>query len=73
MPNDIYPESEQEYCLDCGVEIFPSEDRSFAFGPDELMCFDCAVKRGGVYDPEEDRWIVTPETIGLPDERRPHA
>jgi len=64
--------SEPTPCCDCGAPIFPDVDRTFACGPDAYLCFECAERRGGVYDAEEDRWTVAPRTADLPDERRPH-
>lgn len=36
---------------------------------DAWLCFDCAVRRGGVYDSEEDRWTTAPNVADLPQER----
>jgi hypothetical protein len=60
-------------CIECGAVMWPDVDRPFATGPDTYLCFECAERRGGVYEPDEDRWIVAPDVSGLPDERRPHT
>jgi hypothetical protein len=68
-------EDEQEdaiACIDCGRAIWADRDRSFASGPNSYLCFECAERRGGVYDEAEDRWTVAPDMSGLFDERRPH-
>ena len=59
-------------CCDCGATIAPTTDRAFVIQDTAVLCFDCAVKRGGVYDGREDRWTVPPRVADLPDERRPH-
>jgi len=59
-------------CLGCGAEVSPAIDRAFACSPDGYLCFECAEARGGVYDTDEDRWVVAPDASGLADERRPH-
>jgi hypothetical protein len=52
--------------------LSPELDRAFACSPDTYLWFACAAARGGLYDAEEDRWIVPPDASGLDDERRPH-
>ncbi len=60
-------------CFDCGATIAPALDRAFAISDDAFLCFDCALKRGGVFDADEDRWTKPPRVGDLPDERRPHV
>ncbi len=64
--------TEMTTCLGCGAQVSPEADRAFACSPDTYLCFECAEARGGVYDADEDRWVVAPDTSGLADERRPH-
>jgi len=59
-------------CCDCGAVIEAEAERPFTVSDDEVLCFECAVRRGGVYDAAEDRWTVAPDVADLPDERRPH-
>jgi hypothetical protein len=59
-------------CIDCGETIQGAADQSFVSGPETYLCFECAERRGGVYDAAEDRWTIPPDVSGLPDERRPH-
>ena len=59
-------------CLDCRATIAPERERAFAVSEDVYLCFACAVRRGGVYDEAEDRWVVPPRVEDEPDERRPH-
>lgn len=60
-------------CIDCGAELWPDVDRAFLCSSEIYLCFECAERRGGVYEADEDRWVVPPDVAGLPDERRPHA
>lgn len=55
-------ESEMErygLCAACNSEI-STVDRVYMFGLESLLCFECALKRHGVYDEADDRWIVAP-------------
>jgi hypothetical protein len=65
-------EDELTECAECGDEIAPATDEAFAFGETGVLCLECALQRGGVYDALEDRWTRTPDLSGLWDERRPH-
>lgn len=60
-------------CVVCGAEVDPALDETFVFGETGVLCFTCAVQRGGVYDSDQDRWVKAPDVSDLPDERRPHA
>ena len=60
-------------CIECHATIAAERDRAFAVTEDEWLCFECATRRGGVWDDEEDEWTTTPDLTGLYDERRPHA
>src|SRR5688500_2586930 len=59
-------------CLDCGEPIVPERDRAFAVSEEGFLCFECAERRGGVYDADTERWTAAPDVTGEPDERRPH-
>ncbi len=58
-------------CCDCAATIEPGTARAFALDG-EVLCFECAIRRGGVYDEPHDRWLVAPKLEDEPDERRPH-
>jgi hypothetical protein len=58
-------------CADCGTPT-NNGSPSFEFSEDIVLCFDCALRRGGQYDTEQDTWVVQPDLAGIPDERRPH-
>jgi len=48
-------------CSDCGAEIGLRRDRGYRVGPAEVLCFECALAQGGVYDEASGEWIVPPE------------
>jgi hypothetical protein len=57
-------EQSQRSCADCGAQIEPATDRAFSFGR-AVLCFKCAVRRGGSYDERHDRWLSDPEVSDL--------
>ncbi len=64
---------ERVECADCG-EIVDAAGPAFELPEAAWLCFDCATRRGGVWDGERDEWTVTPDLTGLlhfRDERRP--
>jgi len=52
-------------CLDCGAELRPGPDRGYTFGADGVLCFDCALRRGGRYDELRERWSEDPRIDDL--------
>jgi hypothetical protein len=60
-------------CWACNVTISESSDPVFPFGEAGLLCFECAVQRGGAYDAKQERWLRPPDVTDLPDERRSEA
>lgn len=48
-------------CAECGAEIAPARDRAYALARDVFLCFECALRRGGSYDEQTDRWLTPPE------------
>lgn len=60
-------------CTDCGQDVGLEDSHAFELGGGGVLCWACALKRGGVYDEKYDRWVVTPKAEDLPDERRSHA
>jgi hypothetical protein len=63
---------EMRECEECGASVDMETGRAFLLDEEHVLCFDCAVRRGGQYDPLHDAWRVGPDVSGLPDERRPH-
>lgn len=57
-------------CSDCGAEIHMAQDRTYAFGAESVLCFACAIRRGGSYDEQHDVWQQAPELgdLARPDE-----
>ena len=49
-------------CAQCGEEIPPELERAFLLGPDEVLCYECAVARGAVYDDVNEAWLVAPDS-----------
>lgn len=58
-------------CASCGEVISPATDGGFAYGTQGVLCWECAIRRGGSYDADQDRWTTPPDVSDLPDERRP--
>ena len=56
-----YESTELTECLDCGAVIDPPTDRAYERGDEEVYCFECAVRRGGVYDDDRERWTIAPD------------
>jgi hypothetical protein len=54
-------------CAQCGAEFWPELERGYAFGEedDQVLCYACAIQRGGVYDELNDRWSEAPTLSGL--------
>jgi hypothetical protein len=50
-------------CADCGAEIDPRVERAYAFGSAGVLCWECAVRRGGMYDGQRETW-TTPPRVG---------
>lgn len=73
MSQDFDPQNEVGVCADCGAEIWLIGNRAFSASPDNVLCFECSERRGGVYDEQRDTWTLAPDVSDLPDERRPHV
>lgn len=54
-------------CAGCGAAV-AAESRCYEFGDTMILCWDCAISRGGAYDAKEDRWTTQPRTNDLPEE-----
>lgn len=57
----------RETCSQCGGSIGLEFERAFAFDPEHLLCWGCAVERGGQYDTDLDSWVVAPDIADLID------
>jgi hypothetical protein len=61
-------------CLDCGEAVDiedPSAERTFALTPEIILCYACAVRRGGVYDDAAEKWKVAPNISDIVREQSP--
>jgi len=52
-------------CSQCGTPVASGRSREFEFGEALVLCFDCAIRRGGSYDERTDRWSEAPAVDGL--------
>ncbi len=52
-------------CADCGAETAAALERGFAIDTETVICFDCAMQRGGHWDEERALWSREPDILGL--------
>jgi len=52
-------------CAVCGAAVEPEKERAFVGVGARVLCFDCALARGGAWDDSEDRWAEAPSLAGL--------
>ena len=52
----------------CGDPIDGDVERGFAFGAEYVLCWRCATERGGIYDGDQESWMVPPEVADLIDD-----
>lgn len=52
-------------CSACGAAVVPGTDRCFSFGERDVLCFVCAIERGGSYDEGRDVWRSEPRIDDL--------
>jgi len=57
-----------EECADCGDAIGETDYR---FGEGGALCWACANRRGGRYDPVTERWVTAPRLSDLAHAYRP--
>ena len=55
----------REPCADCGTLVIDGLMPLYAFGEGEILCGQCAVRRGGQYDAEHDKWVKDPNISDL--------
>ena len=58
-------ERDDDLCRACGQAIDDTNER-YAFGDDGILCWTCAVERGGLYDVEHECWVNEPDLRDLP-------
>ena len=61
------PESDLDaaVCFDCGASFFPEATGSYPVGMEAAICTECAMRRGGVYDADNDAWPLEPDVGDL--------
>ncbi len=52
-------------CADCGAQTAAAVERGFSLDAETVICFDCAVRRGGHWDEERALWSSEPDVVGL--------
>ena len=56
-------------CSACGTLVAEGLSPLYEFDEDGVLCWDCALARGGRHDPVHDRWLIEPDTGDLADAR----
>ncbi len=54
-----------ESCAACGRAVTEGVGRGFDFGTRQVLCWECAVERGGSYDETRDQWTRPPRISDL--------
>ena len=52
-------------CAACGATIVSTTYRAYACGTSTVVCWDCAVTRGGRWDDSQERWAEPPRVSDL--------
>jgi hypothetical protein len=55
----------REPCANCGTLVTEGTMPLFTFGEGEVLCGQCALRRGGSYDVERDQWVTAPKIDDL--------
>lgn len=63
-------EIESTPCAVCGASVDAGESRAYAFGTQAVLCFECAIGRGGSYDADTEQWVAVPRVSDLAWEER---
>jgi len=54
-------------CSDCGALIDLDGGQFYRFGEEGMLCWACATRRGGTYDPDREVWTAPPSLADLPE------
>jgi hypothetical protein len=60
-------------CAECG-DLIEESSPFFAYSERHILCFECAIRRGALYDVRRDVWTKGPSLeglSGLPEEWHP--
>ena len=49
-------------CIDCAATLALGFHRSFRCSNGACLCYDCALRRGAVYDFPRECWLIAPES-----------
>ena len=58
-------QNELAICSDCGTELRVGTERGYGFGVRGVLCWDCALRRGGRYDEAHEQWVQGPRIDDL--------
>jgi len=64
-PKDFELDEYEARCSDCRQGLPLSTERCCSLGELTTLCWECALRRGGVYDADQDRWSVLPDVGDL--------
>jgi hypothetical protein len=56
-------------CVACGA-LVDTREGVYSFGTQGVLCFSCALRRGGAYDAAHDRWTHSPDVSDLAEPER---
>jgi hypothetical protein len=54
-----------EPCTNCGTVVVEGLSPLYRFGDRGVLCWECAIQRGGTYDAEHESWVEPPRTSDL--------
>lgn len=54
-----------DVCKGCGDPLDVLNER-YAYGGHSVLCWNCAVERGGIYDGEHECWVNEPDVQDVP-------
>ena len=57
---------DESVCADCGTRVDPSREPTFAITEEVVLCLTCSTRRGGVWDPVQEKWTTAPRLENLP-------
>jgi hypothetical protein len=52
-------------CAVCGASVDTQGAQAYPIGSQSVLCFECALARGGSFDAAQDRWVEAPRIADL--------
>lgn len=52
-------------CAVCGTPVDSAVAPGYGFGTRSVVCWDCAMARGGTYDSGQEKWVTAPRIDDL--------